>query len=61
MSIKNAGYWIEKLGLQNHPEGGYYKETYRSDEAIAHESLPKRFSGRRNLQSLLDLILMILN
>jgi predicted cupin superfamily sugar epimerase len=24
--------WIEKLGLIPHPEGGYYKETYRSKE-----------------------------
>lgn len=23
--------WIEKLGLGRHPEGGYFKETYRSD------------------------------
>ncbi len=28
--IKNAKYWIEKLGLQPHPEGGYFKETYRT-------------------------------
>ena len=25
---------IEKLELLTHPEGGYYKETYRSDESI---------------------------
>jgi uncharacterized protein len=25
-----AHYWIEKLGLQKHPEGGYFCETYRS-------------------------------
>ena len=25
---------IEKLGLLPHPEGGFYKETYRSDEQI---------------------------
>lgn len=23
-------YWVEKLALQDHPEGGYFKETYRS-------------------------------
>ena len=28
---KTANYWIKKLGLVQHPEGGYYKETYRSD------------------------------
>jgi predicted cupin superfamily sugar epimerase len=30
-----------------HPEGGYYKETYRSDELIAHNALPERFTGDR--------------
>jgi uncharacterized protein len=28
---KMAKYWIKKLGLLPHPEGGYFKETYRSD------------------------------
>lgn len=26
----DAAYWIKKLGLISHPEGGFYKETYRS-------------------------------
>lgn len=30
-----------------HPEGGYYKETYRSDELIAHNALPERFTDDR--------------
>lgn len=30
-STRNARYWIEKLGLKEHPEGGYFKETFRSD------------------------------
>lgn len=25
---------VEKLGLQEHPEGGFYKETYRSHQTI---------------------------
>ncbi|GIV20953.1 MAG: hypothetical protein KatS3mg023_2704 [Armatimonadota bacterium] len=29
-----AQYWIEKLGLQPHPEGGYYRETYRSSQRL---------------------------
>jgi uncharacterized protein len=43
----NANYWIEKLQLQKHPEGGYYRETYRATETIPLQSLPKRFSGER--------------
>ncbi len=26
---------IEELGLQTHPEGGYYKETFRSPELLS--------------------------
>jgi uncharacterized protein len=29
-----ASYFIENLSLIPHPEGGYYKETYRSDEVF---------------------------
>lgn len=29
--MKSASYWIEHLELIPHPEGGYYKETYKSE------------------------------
>lgn len=29
--MKSAEYWKEHLDLEPHPEGGYFKETYRSD------------------------------
>ena len=29
---RNAAYWIEKLRLSRHVEGGYFRETYRSPE-----------------------------
>ncbi|MBS1509529.1 MAG: cupin domain-containing protein [Bacteroidetes bacterium] len=38
---------VQQYRLQPHPEGGWYKETYRSNEAIAQNSLPARFSGSR--------------
>ncbi len=28
--MRNKKYWIEKLQLEEHPEGGYYKECYRN-------------------------------
>jgi len=43
--IKDAVYWIRTLGLQPHPEGGYYCQTYRADLVL--EKLPPRFSGSR--------------
>ena len=45
---KNADYWIESLSLEKHPEGGYFKEIYRSEERIPAESLPERFSKSRS-------------
>lgn len=30
----NSNYWIEKLAMQPHPEGGYYKETFRSSVSL---------------------------
>ena len=44
---RNAKYWIEKLGLEPHPEGGYFRQTYRSEIAIAREALPAGFTGAR--------------
>lgn len=41
--MKNAEYWIKKLDLLPHPEGGYYKETYRSAELISAKNLPSRY------------------
>ncbi len=43
----SAKYWIDKLGLIAHPEGGYYRETYRSSLSIAREALPLQFTGPR--------------
>lgn len=33
--MKPATYWIDHLGLEPHPEGGYYKETYRSSAQVS--------------------------
>ena len=38
---------IKLLGLKSHPEGGYYRETYRSDEIIGQGALPERYTGNR--------------
>ncbi|MBU1099669.1 MAG: cupin domain-containing protein [Bacteroidetes bacterium] len=42
---------IEKLELVSHPEGGYYKEVYRSEESISHSALPPRFKGERKFST----------
>jgi uncharacterized protein len=48
-TVKPAEYWIKELQLLPHPEGGFYRETYRADEHIAPQHLPARFGGRRSL------------
>ena len=32
--MKTARDWIETLGLEPHPEGGFYRETYRSPRSL---------------------------
>ncbi len=39
--------WIEALRLERHPEGGWYRETYRSHETVSRAALPTRFAGDR--------------
>ncbi len=38
---------IKQFQLQPHPEGGYYKETYRSPEIIPDQILSRQFKGDR--------------
>ena len=38
---------IEQYALEPHPEGGWYKQTYRSTEQIGVDALPERFTGSR--------------
>ncbi len=45
--IKDASYWVEKLRLIPHPEGGFFRETYRSELSIGREGLPGQFAGAR--------------
>ena len=39
---------INTLELTPHPEGGYYKETYRSEGGIPKNALPDDYSGDRS-------------
>lgn len=45
--MNNAQYIINNLDLKSHPEGGYFKEIYRSEELINIEGLPERYSSSR--------------
>ncbi len=43
--VREVNYWVEKLGLLPHPEGGFYKETYRSKVQGSFNG----FNGDRNV------------
>ena len=42
---------IELYQLQPHPEGGYYRETFRDEAVIEKSALPNRFTGDRNIST----------
>jgi predicted cupin superfamily sugar epimerase len=44
--------FVERLRMQEHPEGGYYAEIYRNNTVIASEILGNRYSGERSLASI---------
>ncbi len=39
---------IETLRLQPHPEGGFYRETWRSDLSLPQSALPAGYTGERS-------------
>lgn len=42
-----AQFWIERLGLERHPEGGFFRETYRSEGMIPESALHGNRKGPR--------------
>jgi hypothetical protein len=46
--MQDIHYWIDKLQLKPHPEGGFYRETYRAPLQIEKFALPDSFHGVRN-------------
>ena len=48
---KDARTIIQQLGLQPHPEGGFFRETYRCEETIPAAALPPRYGKDRNLST----------
>jgi hypothetical protein len=40
---------IQRLQLQKHPEGGYFKEMYRSGDVLKPGFLSSRYAGARSV------------
>src|SRR5689334_2243297 len=53
----DATYFVGEMKMQLHPEGGWFKETYRSDELILKEHLPNRFSDGRSFSTAIYFLL----
>jgi hypothetical protein len=52
-----ADYFIRHLQLQPHPEGGFFKETYRSTGIIPSQCLSTSFSGDRSYSTAIYFLL----
>lgn len=46
--MNRAQQLIDELELVAHPEGGYFKETHRSNGKIPLKALCNKFNGDRN-------------
>jgi uncharacterized protein len=42
-------YWIQHLKLEPHPEGGFFKEVFRSNISVNREELPVGYKSVRRL------------
>lgn len=47
--MQDAQFWIRKLELKEHPEGGFFREVYRAHESIEGIHLNDKRKGSRNL------------
>ena len=52
---------IHQFNLQPHPEGGWYKETYKSTELLPVAALPQRFTGERSFSTAIYFLLELGN
>ncbi|TPG35647.1 cupin domain-containing protein [Mycolicibacterium hodleri] len=50
--------WARKLDLAPHPEGGWYRETWRSELTLGQSVLPPDYPGTRNAGTAILFLLM---
>lgn len=48
---------VTRLALEPHPEGGFFRETYRAAENVTGPALPPRFGGDRSLATAIYFLL----
>ncbi|MEM9077954.1 MAG: cupin domain-containing protein [Bacteroidota bacterium] len=55
--MKDIQFLIDRFNLEPHPEGGYFKEMYRSTGIIEKNSLPTSYQGKRNYSTCIYFLL----
>lgn len=55
--MQNVQDIISSLNLAPHPEGGYYRETFRSETTISQKALGPSYSGDRNTSTMIYFLL----
>ena len=50
--------WVRQLELSPHPEGGWFRETWRSDLTLDHSHLPSHYDGPRSAGTAILFVLM---
>lgn len=50
--------WAQQLDLSPHPEGGWYRETWRSDLTVTQAALPPDYTGPRSAGTAILFLLM---
>lgn len=54
MQTQDAAYWIKHLSLIPHPEGGFYKEVFRSEKQVNRVGEPKVLQACTSIYYLLE-------
>ena len=50
--------WVRQLELSPHPEGGWFRETWRSELTLEHSHLPPQYDGPRSAGTAILFVLM---
>ncbi|WP_055475919.1 cupin domain-containing protein [Gordonia sp. HS-NH1] len=58
MSAAELPDWVRELDLQPHPEGGWYRQTWRSEVEIPRDALPAEYNGERAAGTAIYFVLM---
>jgi predicted cupin superfamily sugar epimerase len=54
MQMPDAAQWIEQLSLVPHPEGGFYKEVFRSQQQVSRAGAPQILQACTSIYYLLE-------